>query len=66
MPNLIQILASIKTNLIAQLTSPVRWTQSVMAMIRDGATHFIELGPGSVLQGLIKKMDKNVTEEVLQ
>jgi len=58
--------AAIKANLIAQLTSPVRWTQSVMAMIQDGATHFIELGPGSVLQGLIKKMDKSVTVEGLQ
>ena len=54
---------TIKANLIAQLTAPVRWTQSVQNMIKDGATHFIELGPGSVLQGLIKKIDKTVTTE---
>ena len=53
----------IKANLIAQLTAPVRWTQSVQNMIADGATHFIELGPGSVLQGLIKKSDKTATTE---
>jgi [acyl-carrier-protein] S-malonyltransferase len=45
----------IKANLLTQLTSPVRWTQSVQAMHADGATHFIELGPGKVLQGLIAK-----------
>lgn len=50
----------IKQNLIAQLTSPVRWTQSVRNMIADGATEFIECGPGSVLQGLIKKIDSTV------
>ncbi len=46
----------IKENLITQLTSPVRWTQSVKQMIADGATEFIEVGPGNVLQGLIKKI----------
>jgi len=46
----------IKNNLVAQLTSPVRWTQSVQNMVADGATHFAELGPGNVLQGLIKKI----------
>ena len=46
----------IKANLLAQLTSPVRWTQSVRAMIADGADTFIELGPGSVLQGLVKRI----------
>lgn len=51
----------IKTNLIAQLTSPVRWTQCVNNMIADGATEFIESGPGNVLQGLVKKIDKTVT-----
>jgi [acyl-carrier-protein] S-malonyltransferase len=56
----------IKANLIAQLTSPVRWTQSVLAMIADGADSFTELGPGSVLQGLIKKIDKEMTTEGLQ
>jgi len=53
----------IKINLIAQLTSPVRWTQSVLAMIADGADSFVELGPGSVLQGLIKKINKDVATE---
>ncbi|NCO55123.1 MAG: [acyl-carrier-protein] S-malonyltransferase [Bacteroidetes bacterium CG02_land_8_20_14_3_00_31_25] len=48
----------IKENLIAQLTSPVRWTQIVKNMISDGATSFTEVGPGSVLQGLIKKVDR--------
>ncbi len=46
----------IKKNLIAQLTSPVRWTQSVQNMVKDGVTEFVELGPGAVLQGLIKKI----------
>ena len=45
----------IKANLLAQLTAPVRWTQSVMNMISDGASEFIEVGPGNVLQGLVKK-----------
>lgn len=53
----------IKQNLIDQLTGPVRWTQSVQAMIADGATKFIEVGPGKVLQGLIAKIDKTVTTE---
>ena len=47
--------AEIKANLLAQLTAPVRWTQSVMNMVEDGATHFVEIGPGKVLQGLISK-----------
>ena len=51
----------IKKNLIDQLTSPVRWTQSIRAMITDGATDFHEIGPGKVLQGLIGKIDKTVT-----
>ncbi|MBP1640599.1 MAG: fabD [Bacteroidetes bacterium] len=50
----------IKQNLIAQLTSPVRWTQTVQNMIADGATSFRELGPGAVLQGLVKKINKEV------
>lgn len=50
--------AEIKTNLIAQLTAPVRWTQIVQNMIADGATSFTELGPGTVLQGLVKKVDR--------
>jgi [acyl-carrier-protein] S-malonyltransferase len=48
----------IKENLIAQLTAPVKWTQSVQNMVADGATHFIESGPGKVLQGLVKKINK--------
>lgn len=48
--------ARIKDNLLKQLTSPVRWTQSVRAMLADGATEFIEFGPGNVLQGLIKRI----------
>ncbi|KUJ51499.1 ACP S-malonyltransferase [Chryseobacterium sp. JAH] len=51
----------IKANLIAQLTGPVKWTQSVQNMIKDGATNFIEVGPGKTLQGLIKKIDSEVT-----
>ncbi len=50
--------AEIKDNLIAQLTAPVRWTQTVKNMIADGATEFVELGPGKVLQGLISKIDR--------
>ncbi len=53
--------AQIKMNLIAQLTSPVRWTQTIKNMIRDGATSFTEVGPGTVLQGLIKKIDPSVS-----
>jgi [acyl-carrier-protein] S-malonyltransferase len=49
---------SIKQNLIAQLTGAVRWTQSVEAMVKDGATHFTEVGPGKVLQGLVQKIYK--------
>lgn len=52
--------AVIKANLIAQLTSPVKWTQSVENMIADGATDFMELGPGKVLQGLVAKINKEV------
>lgn len=50
----------IKENLIAQLTSPVKWTQSIQKMIADGATNFIELGPGEVLQGLARKINSDV------
>ncbi|MBS1751827.1 MAG: ACP S-malonyltransferase [Bacteroidetes bacterium] len=53
--------ATIKKNIIDQLTGAVRWTQSVQRMIADGATQFTEVGPGKVLQGLIAKIDKNVT-----
>lgn len=51
----------IKQNLIAQLTAPVLWTQLVQNMISDGATEFVEVGPGNVLQGLISKIGKDVT-----
>jgi [acyl-carrier-protein] S-malonyltransferase len=50
----------IKMNLVSQLTAPVKWTQSMQQMIADGATHFIEVGPGNVLQGLMRKIDRNV------
>jgi [acyl-carrier-protein] S-malonyltransferase len=50
----------IKSNLISQLTAPVRWTQSVQNMVTDGATHFVECGPGKVLQGLVKKIAPHV------
>ena len=53
----------IKRNLIAQLTAPVRWTQTVQNMIADGADTFIEVGPGSVLCGLVKKVSKEVSTE---
>ena len=53
--------SDIKKNLISQLTSPVRWTQSIQQMIADGATEFTEIGPGKVLQGLMRKIDRNVT-----
>ena len=52
---------SIKQNLITQLTAPVKWTQSVQQMIADGATHFIEIGPGKVLTGLVGKINKEVS-----
>lgn len=50
----------IKKNLVAQLTAPVRWTQTVINMIADGGTHFTEVGPGKVLQGLVKKVNNTV------
>jgi [acyl-carrier-protein] S-malonyltransferase len=53
-------IVEIKNNLTHQLTSPVLWTQSVKNMIADGATSFIELGPGTVLQGLIRKINPTV------
>ena len=55
--------AVIRENLIAQLTAPVRWTQIVRNMLADGATEFTELGPGNVLQGLIKKVDAEAAAE---
>lgn len=50
----------IKKNLIAQLTAPVKWTQSVQNMVKDGAAEFIEVGPGNTLQGLVRKIDNSV------
>ncbi len=52
--------ARIKKNLVAQLTAPVKWTQTVKAMLKDGAAEFTEVGPGKVLQGLIKKVDRSI------
>ncbi len=52
--------AEIQKNLISQLTAPVKWTQSMQNMIKDGATEFIEVGPGNVLQGLMRKIDRSV------
>jgi len=54
---------SIKANLIEQLTAPVRWTQTMQQMIADGASKFIEVGPGKVLQGLVKKVDRQFETE---
>jgi [acyl-carrier-protein] S-malonyltransferase len=53
--------SEIKENLIAQLTAPVKWTHIVQNMIADGATSFTEIGPGKVLQGLVKKVDRQIT-----
>lgn len=53
----------IKKNLISQLTAPVKWTQSVQNMVSDGATKFIEVGPGNVLQGLVKKIHKDAVTD---
>ena len=58
--------AEIKTNLIAQLTAPVRWTKTIENMIKDGADNFIELGPGKVLQGLIAKINRDVKTSGMQ
>jgi len=55
----------IKENLISQLTSPVRWTQSINKMIKDGAIEFIEVGPGKVLQGLVKKINRDIASSSL-
>jgi len=52
--------SEIKSNLIAQLTGPVKWTQTVEQMINDGATEFTECGPGKVLQGLVSKISREV------
>ncbi|MFY0629878.1 MAG: ACP S-malonyltransferase [Flavobacteriaceae bacterium] len=52
--------AEIKENLMAQLTAPVKWTQCIQSMVADGGTEFIEVGPGKVLQGLMRKIDRSV------
>ena len=53
----------IKENLVAQLTAPVRWTQTMQQMIADGVSSFTEVGPGKVLQGLVKKADRKMPTE---
>ena len=58
--------AVIKANLVKQLTSPVKWTQSVQHMLADGAEQFVEVGPGSVLQGLVKKIQKGTAATSIQ
>ena len=55
--------SEIQKNLMLQLTAPVKWTQSIQNMIKDGATHFIEVGPGNVLSGLVKKIDREAETE---
>lgn len=55
---------TIKSNLIAQLTAPVKWTQSVQQMLADGATSFTEVGPGKVLSGLVKKVDRSIETSI--
>lgn len=56
----------IKEHLMSQLTAPVRWTQTMEQMIKDGASSFTEVGPGKVLQGLVKKLDRSIPTESLQ
>lgn len=58
--------SDIKQNLISQLTAPVKWTQSVNQMIADGASEFIEVGPGNVLQGLVKKINRDAVTSAAQ
>lgn len=56
----------IKANLVAQLTAPVRWTQTIQQMIADGATEFVEIGPGKVLQGLMRRIDRSAAASGVQ
>ncbi|MBP7211182.1 MAG: ACP S-malonyltransferase, partial [Paludibacteraceae bacterium] len=56
----------IKSNLVKQLTAPVKWTQSVQNIIADGATEFVEVGPGKVLQGLVIKINKEITAKSIE
>jgi len=58
-------ISEIKSNLIAQLTAPVKWTQSVQKMVADGATDFVECGPGKVLQGLVKKIHRDANVKAI-
>ncbi len=58
--NAVTTASEIKKNLMAQLTAPVKWTQTIQQMIADGGTEFIEVGPGKVLQGLMRKIDRSV------
>lgn len=64
--NAVHTAAEIKQNLIAQLTAPVQWTQSMQQMISDGATEFTEVGPGNVLQGLLRKIDRSIITNAAQ
>ena len=59
--NAVNSATAIKENLVAQLTAPVKWTQTMQQMIKDGALEFTEVGPGKVLQGLLRKIDRSVT-----
>jgi len=59
--NAVKSAAEIKNNLIAQLTAPVKWTQTIQQMIADGGTQFTEVGPGKVLQGLMRKINRDVS-----
>ena len=59
--NAVNAATAIKENLVAQLTAPVKWTQTMQQMIKDGASEFTEVGPGKVLQGLLRKIDRSVT-----
>ena len=58
--------AEIKKNLVAQLTSPVRWTQTMQNMIANGLTEIVEVGPGAVLQGLMRKINRDITATAAQ
>ncbi len=59
--NAVNTASEIKKNLVAQLTAPVKWTQTIQNMIKDGATEFTEVGPGKILRGLMRKIDRSVT-----
>ena len=63
--NIIPFLNAVKENLISQLTSPVKWTHSINQMVEDGAKEFIEVGPGRVLQGLVRKINGDINSSSL-